>query len=88
MYYIGSNVQNWPLEGQRALADGHEICVRKLLFLRTGLYWFLTVHCRHMVSPVLDRCPERVSIRRIVVHCESTPHKPTTPPSQCLICYD
>jgi len=27
MYYIGSNVQNWPLEGQRALADGHEICV-------------------------------------------------------------
>jgi hypothetical protein len=32
MYYIGSNVQNWPLEGQRALADGHEICVRKSLF--------------------------------------------------------
>jgi len=27
MFYIGSNVQNWPLEGQRALADGHEICV-------------------------------------------------------------
>jgi len=27
MFYIGSNVQNWPLEAQRALADGHEICV-------------------------------------------------------------
>jgi len=27
MYYIGSNVQNWPLEAQRALTDGHEICV-------------------------------------------------------------
>ncbi|KIK67068.1 carbohydrate esterase family 4 protein [Collybiopsis luxurians FD-317 M1] len=25
-YFIGSNVQNWPLEAQRALADGHEIC--------------------------------------------------------------
>jgi hypothetical protein len=33
MYYIGSNVQNWPLEGQRALADGHEICVRESLIL-------------------------------------------------------
>ncbi|KAJ8595104.1 carbohydrate esterase family 4 protein [Rhizopogon salebrosus TDB-379] len=27
MFYIGSNVMNWPLEAQRALADGHEICV-------------------------------------------------------------
>ncbi|KAF7965215.1 hypothetical protein HWV62_45063 [Athelia sp. TMB] len=27
MFYIGSNVQNHPLEAQRALADGHEICV-------------------------------------------------------------
>lgn len=29
MFYIGSNVQNHPLEAQRALADGHEICVRE-----------------------------------------------------------
>ncbi|KAI9459537.1 carbohydrate esterase family 4 protein [Boletus coccyginus] len=29
MFYIGSNVADWPLEAQRALADGHEICVRK-----------------------------------------------------------
>ncbi|KAF5346856.1 hypothetical protein D9756_010602 [Leucocoprinus leucothites] len=27
MYYIGSNVMDWPLEAQRGLADGHEICV-------------------------------------------------------------
>jgi hypothetical protein len=27
MFYIGSNVMNWPLEAQRGLADGHEICV-------------------------------------------------------------
>ena len=27
MFYIGSNVQNHPLEAQRAVADGHEICV-------------------------------------------------------------
>ncbi|KZP03450.1 carbohydrate esterase family 4 protein [Athelia psychrophila] len=26
VFYIGSNVQNWPLEAQRAIADGHEIC--------------------------------------------------------------
>jgi len=47
MYYIGSNVYNWPLEAQRGLADGrvlitlldreltfllgHELCVRKSL---------------------------------------------------------
>ncbi|KAG6328257.1 hypothetical protein ID866_10833 [Astraeus odoratus] len=27
MFYIGSNVLDWPLEAQRGLADGHEICV-------------------------------------------------------------
>ncbi|KAI0067440.1 glycoside hydrolase/deacetylase [Artomyces pyxidatus] len=27
MFYIGSNVMDWPLEAQRALADGHEISV-------------------------------------------------------------
>ncbi|KAH7886777.1 carbohydrate esterase family 4 protein [Phlebopus sp. FC_14] len=27
MFYIGSNVMDWPLEAQRALVDGHEICV-------------------------------------------------------------
>ncbi|GAA5891304.1 hypothetical protein JCM8208_002579 [Rhodotorula glutinis] len=26
MFYIGSNVVDWPLEAQRGLADGHEIC--------------------------------------------------------------
>ncbi|KAH7907461.1 carbohydrate esterase family 4 protein [Hygrophoropsis aurantiaca] len=27
MFYIGSNVMDWPLEAQRGLADGHEVCV-------------------------------------------------------------
>ncbi|KIK04456.1 carbohydrate esterase family 4 protein [Laccaria amethystina LaAM-08-1] len=27
MYYIGSNVLDWPLEAQRAITDGHEVCV-------------------------------------------------------------
>ncbi|KAJ7075243.1 hypothetical protein B0H15DRAFT_792093 [Mycena belliarum] len=27
MFYIGTNVMNFPLEAQRAVADGHEICV-------------------------------------------------------------
>ncbi|KAI6136442.1 carbohydrate esterase family 4 protein [Pisolithus sp. B1] len=27
MFYIGSNVQQFPLEAQRALVDGHQICV-------------------------------------------------------------
>jgi len=27
MFYIGSNVIDWPLEAQRGLADGHQICV-------------------------------------------------------------
>ncbi|KAI0268546.1 hypothetical protein BGY98DRAFT_1109211 [Russula aff. rugulosa BPL654] len=26
MFYIGSNVLDWPLEAQRGIADGHEIC--------------------------------------------------------------
>ncbi|KAK0491978.1 carbohydrate esterase family 4 protein [Armillaria luteobubalina] len=27
MFYVGSNVIDWPLEAQRAVTDGHEICV-------------------------------------------------------------
>ncbi|GFZ52284.1 Chitin deacetylase [Saitozyma sp. JCM 24511] len=27
MFYIGSNVFDWPLQGLRAMADGHQICV-------------------------------------------------------------
>jgi len=27
MFYVGSNVMDWPLEAQRGLADGHELCV-------------------------------------------------------------
>ena len=28
-FYIGSNVMDWPLKAQRAIADGHEICARE-----------------------------------------------------------
>jgi peptidoglycan/xylan/chitin deacetylase (PgdA/CDA1 family) len=31
MFYIGSSTLIWPLEAQRALADGHEICARECL---------------------------------------------------------
>ncbi|KAF8151588.1 hypothetical protein B0H34DRAFT_664787, partial [Crassisporium funariophilum] len=27
MFYIGSNVMNWPLEAKRGYDDGHEICI-------------------------------------------------------------
>jgi peptidoglycan/xylan/chitin deacetylase (PgdA/CDA1 family) len=27
MFYIGSNVMDWPLQAQDAITDGHEICV-------------------------------------------------------------
>ena len=27
MFYIGSNVLNYPLQAQRAITDGHEVCV-------------------------------------------------------------
>jgi len=34
MFYVGSNVMNWPLEAQRSVIDGHEICARERLSLR------------------------------------------------------
>ncbi|KAG6373696.1 carbohydrate esterase family 4 protein [Boletus reticuloceps] len=45
MFFIGSNVLDWPLEAQRALADGHEIGVRKcpLLFSSCPLTSFQTL---------------------------------------------
>ncbi|WFD00024.1 hypothetical protein MYAM1_002770 [Malassezia yamatoensis] len=27
MFFIGSNVVNWPLQAQRAIVDGHDVCV-------------------------------------------------------------
>ena len=29
LFYIGSNVFDWPLQAQRAIADGHEVCCRE-----------------------------------------------------------
>ncbi|KAF9220646.1 carbohydrate esterase family 4 protein [Gyrodon lividus] len=41
MFYIGSNVMDWPLEAQRGLADGHEICMQiiKLVVGVTPTCW-------------------------------------------------
>ena len=41
MFYVGSNVMDWPLEAQRALADGHEIFAREF-FLFLALVLTLT----------------------------------------------
>ena len=38
LYYIGSNVLDWPLEAQRAIADGHEICARELSAFRLPFF--------------------------------------------------
>jgi hypothetical protein len=29
MFYIGSNVMDWPLQAQRGLVDGHDICASR-----------------------------------------------------------
>ena len=39
MFYIGSNVMDWPLQAQRAIADGHEICARECWRVISLLYW-------------------------------------------------
>ena len=39
MFYIGSNVMDWPLQAKRAIADGHEICVRECWLLIFILNW-------------------------------------------------
>jgi hypothetical protein len=43
MFYIGSNVLDWPLEAQCAVADGHEVCVREYPFF-LFFSWFFFFH--------------------------------------------
>jgi peptidoglycan/xylan/chitin deacetylase (PgdA/CDA1 family) len=38
LFYIGSSVLDWPLEAQRGLADGHEICARECFSLFGNLF--------------------------------------------------
>ena len=38
MFYIRSSVLDWPLEAQRAIADGHEICARECFSLLGDLF--------------------------------------------------
>ena len=37
MFFIGSNVLDWPLEAQRAVVDGHEVCARECFLFRRVL---------------------------------------------------
>ena len=43
MFYIGSNVADWPYEAQRGIVDGHEICVREYPFDPTPVLPPLTI---------------------------------------------
>ena len=54
MFYIGSNVADWPLEAQRGLADGHEICARKCSFLFALLRALISPQTR---GPTATVCP-------------------------------
>jgi hypothetical protein len=52
MFYIGSNVMDWPLEAQRGLADGHEICVRESLHARRRGGALMSYWRRHLVAQI------------------------------------
>lgn len=54
MFYIGSNVMNWPLEAQRALADGHEICVRESS--HAGEYDVILITFWQILGPIDTVC--------------------------------
>jgi hypothetical protein len=60
MFYIGSNVMDWPLEAQRGLADGHHICVRMLALLSTAApgHSHYTRSSRYLVSSLHDLFPK------------------------------
>ena len=55
MFYIGSNVLDWPLEAQRGLADSHEICVREYPLL--PLPSFIDHSPRHLVTSLQSVLP-------------------------------
>ncbi|KAJ7807594.1 carbohydrate esterase family 4 protein [Mycena olivaceomarginata] len=64
MFYIGSNVLDWPLEAQRAVADGHEICVHTwshnymTAFSNEGVFaelWY-SMKAIKLVTGVTPRC--------------------------------
>jgi hypothetical protein len=69
MFYIGSNVLDWPLEAQRALADGHEICARECFpFWHWFHPWHANLFCRvtdtwsHRYSELLLLCVHTTGI--------------------------
>ena len=61
MFYIGSNVLDWPLEAQRAIADGHEICARECFSLfgklfNSDIFGCVTDTWSHRYSELLLCC--------------------------------
>ncbi|KAJ7479709.1 carbohydrate esterase family 4 protein [Mycena latifolia] len=64
MFFIGSNVMDWPLEAQRAIADGHEVCVHSwshrymTAFTNEGAFgelWY-TMEAIKLVTGVTPTC--------------------------------
>jgi hypothetical protein len=72
MFYIGSSVIDWPLEAQRAIQDGHEICVRESFLMSMVLE-----HALLMMGSVDDRY--------LVAWLQYVPHSTCRPFSK-LIC--
>ena len=60
LFYIGSNVLDWPLEAQRGLADDHEICARQcfpfLFFYGADFFCRVTDTWSHRYSELLLVC--------------------------------
>ncbi|KIK60711.1 carbohydrate esterase family 4 protein [Collybiopsis luxurians FD-317 M1] len=55
-YFIGSNVADWPLEAQRALADGHEICAH------TWSHPYMTTFASENVFAELWYCMQMIKL--------------------------
>jgi hypothetical protein len=62
MYFIGSNVMDWPLEAQRAIADGHGVLVSVFPFMENCAVVVIE-HGLMPLFPLSDRLPERRRIR-------------------------
>ncbi|KAJ7512924.1 carbohydrate esterase family 4 protein [Mycena galericulata] len=64
MFYIGSNVLDWPYQAQRAVEDGHEICVHTwshrnmTMFSNEGAFaeLYYTIQAIKLVTGVTPKC--------------------------------
>jgi len=62
MFYIGSNVMDWPKEAQRGLQDGHQICVRKCLSVEPHVHPINTQLQTHGLTATVCDLPTNVSL--------------------------